>query len=135
VRINNLKFRIYNKILKNINFKSFNLAKIITKFLFQSYNANSLNQYKIDAFIDNRNEKIDTPSLRYLVKTIEFYKEQFNKLPNSILDFGGATGENVLSINDIFKHNFQYYIVENQKLEELLKKNGLKHISFIQVVH
>ena len=40
----NIKFRIYNKIFKSINLRSFTLAKKLTEFLTQSYNSNLLNQ-------------------------------------------------------------------------------------------
>ena len=128
---NNIKFRIYNKIFKSINFKSFNLAKKITETFIQSYNSNLLNQYKIDALKDNSQIQITTPSLKYLIKSIKIYENLYQKLPTTILDVGGSTGENAIFIEKIFNKKFDYYLVENQKLVELAKKNNFCHCKFI----
>lgn len=127
----NIKFRIYNKIFKSINLRSFTLAKKLTEFLTQSYNSNLLNQYKIDAFKDNSQLQITTPSLKYLIKSIETYKNIHKKLPTSILDVGGSTGENAIFIHKIYNKKFDYHLVENKKLVQLAKKNNLKHCKFI----
>ena len=134
MNFNNIKFRIYNKIFKSINFRSFTLAKKITQILVQSYNSNLLNQYKIDALKDNSQLQITTPSLKYLIKSIEIYKDFYKKLPTSILDVGGSTGENAIFIEKIFNTKFDYYLVENEKLVELAKKNNLVHCKFISEI-
>lgn len=134
--VNKLKKRFWNYVLPN-NLIFNEAEKICASKTTLGYQSKILCKYrfeKLDRYLKNGNSLLKGPSIKILLLSITYFmKFNKNKMPK-LLDFGGACGENIISLEKIFGSDIykSSWVLETKaQVKEAKNWNFSRNINFV----
>ena len=91
---------------------------------------NILKVYEFENYSSDLIYNMDSHTLTYLECLYYYFRKFPNKVLKNILDIGGSTGIDALTLRDRFNISVKYNILENHTLVDLMKKKNYVHSNY-----